>query len=180
MRPRQLQIHLEKIATDYPDQNIDPSMIPAAVAESSKRIAKFLVDEFRTDHQYLARFITSLHKKDNVMEYKIFRLLIEEGMRRYYTNGKPPQIEDTVDTLYAMGFFGVVNFVDHGRETPAGYYPPTRESRRHFVDFFFKNPHPSISGTLQDDSVVAFHPVLIDYAACGHMAVSSLASSLRP
>lgn len=33
MRPRQLQIHLEHLSSDYRDKNIDPSMVPVAVAE---------------------------------------------------------------------------------------------------------------------------------------------------
>lgn len=165
MRPRQLQIHLEQLATDYHGRNIDPSMIPTAVSESSKKVAKYFIDEFRTDHPYLVRFIASLHRKENVMEFRDFRLLVEEGLRRYHTSGKLPLVEDMVDTLYAMGFFGVVNFLEQGRDAPSIYCPPTKESRRHFVDFFFKNPHASISGTLQDDRVVAFHPVFIDYCS---------------
>jgi hypothetical protein len=165
LRPRQMQIHLEQLATDYYDKNIDPSMVPAAVGEASKKIAKYFVDEFKTDYPYLSKFISSLHRQNNVMEYREFSKLVEGGLAKFHKNGDAPDFEDMIDTLYAMGFFGVLNFVEPGRELPGVYCPPSKESRRHFVDFFFKSPHPSVSGTLQDTSVVALHPVFTDYCS---------------
>jgi hypothetical protein len=163
LRPRQLQIHLEQLTVDYRDQNIDPSMVPAAVAASSKSIAKFFIDEFRTDYPNLARFIASMHGRDNVMEYNQFRQLVSNGLHRYHGVEEDSEVEDTIDELYSMGLFGVLTFIESGQESSGVYCPPTRESRRHFVDFFFKNAHASISGTLQDDSLVALHPVFIEH-----------------
>jgi hypothetical protein len=165
MRPRQLQIHLEQISDDYLDRNIDPSMVPNSVSEASKKIAKFFADEFKTDYPYLSRFIASLHRKDNILDYRDFVTIVEAGINKYHKNGDAPDIEDMIDNLYAMGFFGVLNFIEPGREMPGLYCPPTKESRRHYIDFFFKNPHPSISGTLQDSSVIAFHPVFTDFCS---------------
>jgi hypothetical protein len=159
-RPRQVQIHLEHIGSQYPDRNIDPSMVPRAISESSKKIAKYFIDEFVSDHPSLGRFVSAFHRKDNVFEYRYFRSVIADKLG---PKDVDLVLEDKVDTLYAMGMFGVVNFIEPGSEVGDVYCPPTKESRRHFVDFFFKNPHPSISGTLKDDSIIAFHPVFADY-----------------
>lgn len=138
-------------------------MVPAAVAASSKSIAKFFIDEFRTDYPNLARFIASMHGRDNVMEYKQFRQLVSNGIHRYHVVEEDSEVEDIIDELYSMGLFGILTFIESGQESSGVYCPPTRESRRHFVDFFFKNAHASISGTLQDDSLVALHPVFIEH-----------------
>ena len=164
-RPRQVQIHLEHLASQYPDKNIDPSMIPHSIAESSKKIAKYFIDEFRTDHPNLGRFVNSLHRRDNVMEYREFKIVVADAIKKFPSTDTELLLEDKVDILFAMGLFGIVNFVDPGSEIRDVYCPPTKESRRHFVDFFFKNPHPSISGTLQDSSLIAFHPVFVDFAS---------------
>lgn len=97
------------------------------------------------------------------MEYQQFSAVIEHGLHRYAGLNTPPPVDDMIDSLYSMGMFGVVHFLDPGQEASGMYCPPTKESRRHFVDFFYKNPHPAISGTLDATSVVAFHPVFIDY-----------------
>lgn len=165
MRPRQPQIHLEQLALDHFDRNIDPSMVPNSVAESSKKIAKYFIDEFKTDHAYMSRFVSSLHRKDNILEYKEFLSMIDDALKKHQAGGDDVLVEDMVDSLYSMGFFGVLNFIEPGRDAPGIYCPPTKESKRHFVDFFFKNPHPSISGTLQDSSLVALHPVFVDFCS---------------
>lgn len=161
-RPRQVQIHLEHLGSEHPDKNIDPSMIPRAISESSKKIAKYFIDEFITDHPNLGRFVSSFHRKDNVFEYRYFKAVVAD---KFSSKDNGLILEDKVDTLYAMGMFGVFNFIEPGVDVGDIYCPPTKESRRHFVDFFFKNPHPSISGTLQDDSLIGFHPVFADYSS---------------
>jgi hypothetical protein len=163
MRPRQLQVHLEHLASEHHDQIVDPSRVPKAVAESSKKVAWHFIMEFRTEHPHLDGFISSLKDADNVMEFSKFRKLIEDAIIRFH-RGEAISVAAKVDAMYGMGFFGVLNFVENG--TPLGdvYCPPTRESRRHYVDFFYKNPHPAISSTLRDESLVALHPIFVDYA----------------
>ena len=163
-RPRQMQIHLENLASEHRDKNIDPSMIPNSIAESSEKIAKYFIDEFKTEHPKLGHFIASLHKKDNVMEYVKFKKIVADAITKFHPKQVGLLLEDKVDTLYSMGFFGIVNFVEHGDELINRYCPPSRESKRHYVNFFFKSPHPSISGTLNDDSLIAIHPIFVNYS----------------
>jgi hypothetical protein len=165
MRPRQLQIHLEHLASEYHDDIVDPSGVPKAITESSKKVAQYFINEFRTDHPNLGRFLSSLHQKDNVMEFRVFRVLVEDALKKFHSKQNSLTVEDKIDTLYSMGFFGIINFIEPSVTVGDIYCPPTKESKRYYVDFFYKNPHPSISTTLCDDSVIAFHPILIDYAS---------------
>lgn len=164
MRPRQLQIHLEHLATACQDQVVDPSAVPKAIAESSKAVAKHFINEFRTDHPNLDRFIGSLHGKSNVVEFRELRRIVSDALKRFQAAEDNLSVERKIDTLYSMGFFGIVHFIEPGEVVGELYCPPTKEATRHYVDFFYKNPHPAISSSLQDDSVIAFHPILVDYA----------------
>lgn len=164
-RPRQVQHHLEHLSSKFLDQNIDPTMVPNSIAESSKKIAKYFIEEFHTDHPSLGKFVNSLHKKDNIIEYRELKKIVADAIVKFHSGDTGLILEEKIDMLYAMGMLGVVNFVETGTEIGEVYCPPTRESKRHYVDFFFKNPHPSISGTLQDNSLVAFHPIFVDYAS---------------
>lgn len=164
LRPRQLQVHLETLSSEYHDQIINSSGVPKVVAESSKKVAMHFVNEFRTEHPHLERFISSLHQKDNVIEYREFRKYIENAIDRFHGGNPSLTVEHKVDTLYAMGFFGVINFIESSAVLGNIYCPPTRERKRHHVNFFFKNPHPTISSTLKDDDLIGIHPVFVDYA----------------
>ena len=165
MRPRQIQIHLEHLAMEFIGQTIQDKFVPRAISESSKKVAGFYVQEYLTEYPNLTKFINSFHKTVNVMEYKEFRRYVENALVRFHNKNDNITVESKVDTLYAMGFFGVVNFPEAGEVLGDAYRPPTKESRPHWVDFFFKNPHPSISLTLCDESVVALHPIFVDYAS---------------
>lgn len=164
MRPRQLQIHLEHLASAFHDQIVDPSGIPKSISESSKALATHFINEFKTDHPHLDGFIGSLHRKDNVLEFRELRKIVSDAFRRYQDTEDIQKIEQKINALYAMGFFGIVHFIQLGEVVGDMYCPPTKESNRHYVDFFFKNPHPTISSTLKDESVIAFHPIFVDYA----------------
>lgn len=165
MRPRQLQIHLEYLASEFQSNIVDPSGITKAVAESSKRVARHFINEFKTDHPNLEQFISSLHGQSNIIEFRMLRKIISDALRRFDDVDDNLIVERKINTLYSIGFFGVVNFIESGEAIGELYCPPTKESKRHYVDFFFKNPHPAISSTLQDDSIIAFHPIFVDYAS---------------
>jgi hypothetical protein len=164
MRPRQLQIHLECLAADNHDRIVTPSTVPKTISDSSKSVSRFFINEFRTEDPDLDTFVSSLSHSDNVLEYGAFRKTIESAIVKSHSKDEGHSVETKVDLLYAMGFFGIVNFVEAGAPIGDVYCPPTRESRRHYVDFFYKNPHPAISSTLKDDSVIGLHPILVDYA----------------
>lgn len=165
MRPRQLQIHLEHLASAFQDQVVDPSGIPKSISESSKAVAKHFINEFQTDHPNLDRFIGLLHGKNNIIEFRELRKIVSDALWRFQSTEDTQKIEQKVDTLYTMGFFGVLHFVQPGEVVGDLCCLPTKESTRHYVDFFFKNPHPAISSTLKDESLIAFHPIFVDHAS---------------
>lgn len=164
MRPRQLQIHLDALATRHRNVNIQPTMIPKSVAASSERLARFFIGEFALDRPELERFVLLFGDQDNVMEYKVFRDQVYKGMRRFVVCQEGTTVEELVDDLYAMGLFGIVKFENGKALQQDIYYPPTRESRRHYVEFFYRRPHSKISARLTDDSLIALHPIFVHFA----------------
>ena len=165
MRPRQLQVHLEHLSNSYRDQIIDPKVVSKSISESCKQITQYYINEFSIDHPNLGRFIGSLHGKDNIFEYKTLVKITRDALRLYGNDYSLEEVWKKVDVLYAMGLFGVVHYVESGQVTGDIYCPPSKESRRHYVDFFYKNPHPNISTMLVDDSLIAIHPIFYDYVS---------------
>jgi hypothetical protein len=160
-RPRHMQAHLSNLATTHDGKNIDPTMVPGAISSSARSIATNFINEYKIDHPKLREFINLFSEKENIMEYQKFREFVQLALKKFQP-GSTVTVEERIDALYAMGFFGLVKFVDSGAQLGDRYYPPTRESNRHYVDFFYKQPHSAISGRLKDDSLVALHPIFID------------------
>jgi hypothetical protein len=164
MRPRQLQIHLEYLSKSYYDQNIDPSAIAKSIAQSCRDMTSYFINEFIVDHPHLREYIGSLHGRDNVFEYKTLIKITQDALRRFDGNDSREAVIKKIDTLYAMGFFGVLRMIRAGEITGDIYCPPSKKGGRHYFDFFYKNPHPSISSMLAVDDLVAIHPIFFDYA----------------
>ena len=165
-RPRHLQIHLTTLASRHRNKNIDPSMVPSSIAASSEQITRYFINEYSTDFPFLLKLIQLFHRRDNIMEYKHFRDIVGNGMRKSRMDIELT-LESIVNLLYEIGFFGIVNFIDPGENVDSAIYcPPTKEGRKHYVDFFYKSPTPkvSVSGFLTDTSVVALHPIFVHFA----------------
>ncbi len=167
-RPRQLQLHLQRLAKSHPGAVIQPSMVPPSVAESSKEIAKYFIDEYRADHPNLGKFIAGLSRKDNIVEFKELRHIVADGLKKYaarrddiVTDGA---VEEKIDVLYAMGFFGIVK-TQNGRDKARDrYFPPARQGERRYVDFYYLNPQAHVGESLAEADLVAFHPVIAEMA----------------
>jgi len=164
LRPRQLQIHLDHLARKYRGINIDPSMVPKSISESCRILSTNFVGEYSLDHPNLERFILTFEQKNNVMDFKTFRDLVAAGIKRFHGPEHGVDVDDKLDILYATGLFGIVRFVDQGDLMQEPYYPPTKESRRHYVDFFFRKPYTKVSSRLADDALIALHPMFVDFA----------------
>jgi hypothetical protein len=165
LRPRQIQIHLSTLAAAHPGLNIDPSMIPKSIAESNQKLAKFFIDEYGLDHPYLRRMILSFENKDRVMAFKTFREHVATSVTKFSEPGRRINIDEAIDSFYVMGLFGAVRFMEAGdARRDSYYYPPARDGKQHYVDFFFRTPDTTISSRLSDDSEVALHPIFADYA----------------
>ncbi|HEY1607061.1 MAG TPA: hypothetical protein VGF77_15845 [Allosphingosinicella sp.] len=164
MRPRQLQIHLGALAKRHAGMTISPTMIPKSVAASSAEIAKYFIDEFALDYPNLDKFVLMFSDKNNVMEYSKFREQILHGLRKFDGESGGYLVDSRIDDFYSMGLFGIVRFAEDNNLNSGHYYPPTREGRHHYVEFFYRRPYSSVSGRLQDDALIALHPVFVDYA----------------
>jgi Cdc6-like AAA superfamily ATPase len=164
MRPRQIQIHLDMLARKYRGLNIDPSMIPNSIGLSSNNISKYFMDEYSLDHPNLERFILGLEDRCNVMEFSEFREFVNLGLKKFHGSDHDIDIDDKIDVLYSIGFFGVVRFAEKGDLMREQYYPPTRESRPHYVDFFYRKPYTKISSRIHDETPIAIHPIFVDFA----------------
>lgn len=164
MRPRQLQIHLDDLAKRNHGVNIDPSMIPKSVAESSEKLAKYFVEEFSLDRPDLERFILTFGEQNSVMSYAAFREHVTKGMERFDVRRGANTVEEVIDDLYTTGLFGVVKFVESGAIGNGTYCPPTREDKKHFVEFFYRRPYSKISARLHDNSLIALHPIFVHFA----------------
>ena len=139
-------------------------MVPKAISESSQTLATNFVGEYGLDHPNLERFILTFEQKDNIMEFKTFRELVGAAVKRFHGPDSGIDVDDKLDILYATGLFGIVRFVGQGDLMQEPYYPPTKESRRHYVDFFFRKPYRKVSTRLADDALIALHPIFVDFA----------------
>ena len=165
-RPRQYQIHLDKLASTYFDEVIDPSMIPASIRESSKKNVDFYLKEYFIDHPNLKAFIKKFRDKENVMTYESFKNIILEALKKYEVNGK--KVDDKVDDLYKMSFFGIIRpLKEHhmAKKEDFPYIPPRKHGiESYHVEFYFKSPTSTISTDLNDDDLIAIHPMFLDFA----------------
>lgn len=138
-RPRHIQLHLHNIAKRYPNISIESNMLAGPVSETSKKIAVSFFKEYRTDHPKLEKFIQMFDRRDNIMEYKTFVEVLNTARQRFKSDElSRNSVEDEIDNLYMIGCFGVVRFVESGELVGDRYLPPTRETKRHYVDFFTK------------------------------------------
>jgi hypothetical protein len=73
-------------------------------------------------------------------------------------------VEEKIDVLYAMGFFGIVK-TQNGRDKARDrYFPPARQGERRYVDFYYLNPQAHVGESLAEADLVAFHPVIAEMA----------------
>jgi hypothetical protein len=164
MRPRQLQIHLQGLSKQSRGRILDPSEVPRSIATSTEQLAKYWVDEYGLDHPHLEKFVLTFEGRENITEYSKFRDHVVAGLNRVHGLGHTIDIDDHIDSLFAMGMFGVLKFANGGDSHEHRYYPPTRESRRHYVEFFYRRPYTKVSSRLSDDSPVALHPIFTSFA----------------
>ena len=165
-RPRQLQIHLQMLSEQFPDQNIDAKMIPKAVRQSCRKIVEYYIREYYIDHPNLDKFIARFHEKPNVLPYQEFRDIVIETIRQYSVQGW--NIDAKIDALYEMGFFGVIqDIAEHHPivDDEFSYLPPRKTGATPYrVMFYYKNPRSRIINRLRDDNLIALHPIFFDYA----------------
>jgi hypothetical protein len=164
LRPRQLQIHLGTLASNHRGANIDPSMVPKSVAESNRKLATHFINENLIDHPNLEGMILSFERRDNVMSFNVFREKIATSLRKAHGPDHGLNVDEEIDALYVMGLLGVLRFVEDGDMRRNRYYPPCKESRQHYVDFYYSAPDTKISARLADDTPVALHPIFVDFA----------------
>lgn len=166
-RPRQLQIHLERLSRAYPSMSIEPNMLPRIVRESCKSVATFFFKEYELDHPNLERLLVSRFKgKPNVLPFSEFRDIIATSLRQYQVDGIT--VEEKIDILYTIGFFGVINeMADFEEASHAGdrYFPPRKATIKPYrVDFYYTNRIPKITHSLRDDTLITMHPTFVDHA----------------
>lgn len=165
-RPRQLQMHLQMLGEHYQDQVIEPHMLARIVKQSCRKIAKYYIDEYYIDHPRLDMFIARFHDKFNILAFQEFRSIVEDAISRYSIQGWT--VEAKIDTLYEMGFFGVLHEIaEHHllNDDECRYLPPRKAGIKPYrVMFYYKNPRSRIVNRLNDRSRIAIHPMFFDYA----------------
>ena len=166
-RPRHLQIHLNNLANLYEGRSITSSMVTRSLAQSSKEVASFYLKEYELDHPNLDKLLSSSFKgKENVMPYGVFRGIIADGLKTYRV--KYVTVDEKIDVLYSIGFFGIVERLSDRRkvDTLDRYYPPRKTTVGPYkVDFYYSEAtqRRNVSHTLSDNSLIALHPVFVDY-----------------
>ncbi len=164
-RPRHIQIHLEELARRYESMNIDPTMIPKSIRESSKKIAGFIIKEYKIDHQNFELFLRQFKGICNVITYREFRLIVEKVLNIF--NVTSWTIDKKIDSLYNIGFFGIVRMIDSSYDQIDRIYryrPPRKNNIVPYqCDFYYVKPIQEISSSLDEDSKVAIHPVFFDH-----------------
>jgi len=165
-RPRQLQVHLEKLSSLYNDQNIDPSMIPRSIRESCRKLCTFYILEYYIDHPNLEEFIYRFKGKYNVMPYSEFKKIVEGSLAKFGI--KDLSAAKKINMLYTMGFFGVLEFLDahHERTCDEYHYLPPRKIgiAPYRIRFYYKSPQSRVSASLDDHDLIAIHPMFFDTA----------------
>jgi len=164
-RPRHLQIHLEMLAEEYFNKTIDPSMIAKSIRESSKKIADFIVKEYKVDHPLMAPFLARFKGCTNILPFYEFREIIKKALEIF--DVKHWTIDTKIDSLYNMGFCGVVKFLgDHHQQIDRmkRYVPPRKVGVNPYqCDFYYVKPTDNFSSTIDDHSLISIHSIFFDY-----------------
>jgi hypothetical protein len=164
-RPRHFQIHLQMLSEMYPNKTIDPSMISKAIRESSKKIADFFMKEYKIDHPLIEPFLKRFKGKPNIMEFKEFRAIVGNALEALAV--KDWDIDQKINTLYNIGFCGVVKLLgpfDGQIQRIHRYHPPRKIGIAPYrCDFYYTKPIPKLSSYVDNDSLIAIHPLFFDY-----------------
>ena len=164
-RPRHLQVHLEMLADKYYDETIDPSMIPKSIRESSKKLARFIVKEYKIDHPLMDHFLRRFKGCPNIIPFYEFREIVTKALEIFEV--KHWTVNKKIDSLYNMGFCGVVKHLDshHGKIDRIQRYMPPRKTgvTPYQCDFYYVKPEEGFSSTVVDQSLIAIHSIFFDY-----------------
>jgi hypothetical protein len=171
MRPRQVQIHLRELSLATEGRNVDPSDIPKSIRLSCEKQAGFFVDEYKLAFPILEPLVREMKGCDNVMTLAVFENVVKGSLRKLIDDFKnseldisDKEISENVNSLYNIGFFGILELCDSSEMDADIYYPPLKGTKRHRVDFFFKKPVDDVKSRMKSDSLVAIHPMFFEYA----------------
>ena len=162
-RPRHFQAHFLKMGEMFPGEVLSEEMVSVSIAESSRQIASYWIEEYDLDFPFVREFIKSLYQRENVFTYKGLRGIIFDFQKGRGQDTGGQAITAIAETLYTTGFLGILSDVEPGAERAGRYYPPSKGGKRTHFDFYFKSGRREIIRTLQDESRVAIHPIFNEH-----------------
>lgn len=157
--PRHFQVILWNLCVATSGRTIAPADVPKCVRECETKLFEYWIDEYHGDCVDLRSFCKAFMGKQNVLRFSEFRRIVEKATSHLDSAWKP---EDAVDWLYSASFFGVVHKFteeDLARGRVRGYCPPARDGFRYQVLYFHKDKIGSVSRAIDDDDMVAVHPI---------------------
>ncbi|OJF70599.1 hypothetical protein BK026_18495 [Alteromonas sp. V450] len=168
-RPRQILRTLEALETEARKNDFDANKFRQVIHRLAKKNVDAFIKEYSIDHPNLKRFFHRFKNFSNVCEYTSFRQKVEKIISDL---GSYVSLDDKIDQLYNMGFFGVLKELkghDIKDTAATAYLPPTRyRGQRYLCKFYYHHPDESISGALQGEDVIVIHPMFFDYCEQDH------------
>jgi len=156
-RPRQILLHVQEIL-DLWDQRsekfrVDPSFIPAVVANMNQQIAQTVVNQLELDHPGLNAFMKSWRGHTTTATVGEF----QDRIRRIFGITENHEVYEFFDTLFNFGIFGIAERRDLTSGSP--------QARFRF-DYVGDGLTPSVHFSVDEKDIVAFSPMFREFCGC--------------
>lgn len=157
-RPRQLLVHIQTILDKWDESSstfrVDPSFIPAVVANTNYELARRVVAQLEIRHPGLGGFLQSWSGRPLTMTVAEF----QDRLGKFLVDLKTPQeIISVFDDLYNFGIFGVSLKKPTSRENQQTNF------KFAFVgDRFSRNFHTGVD----ERDLLALSPMFREYSGC--------------
>jgi hypothetical protein len=159
-RPRHLQIQLKTLAEMFPNQEIDAGMLRDSVRAACYNLVIFFVQEYEIDHPYLDAFLNMLRGQKNIMTYGELYSVVDAVARQ---GDSISSIEETIISLYKIGFFGVYENISPRHDSHrTGYVPPRKSSVQPYCFKFYYNSPTHEGLSFSKETKVGIHPIFFD------------------
>jgi hypothetical protein len=156
-RPRHLLIQLQFLLDRWDESHssfrIDPSFIPAVVAQTNQKLAERVVSQLALAHPTLPSFLRSWTRSSNTILLSDFLSRIG----RYFNCPGPQEAGEVFDSLFNFGIFGLAR---------ASEIKKGQKNSSFQFGFVGDRIAGNLSTMFMPNDVVALSPMLSEYCGC--------------
>ncbi|MCL2722110.1 MAG: hypothetical protein FWD47_12345 [Treponema sp.] len=177
-RPRQVLAILVELEKEARTKELNDATFRKIVHDKTMDNVDFFIKEYAINYPYLDDFLKRFRNVQNKISYQDFRSHITKIFNDLSRVVVVTSIEDWLDQLYNIGFWGILYPLDDDAAVEAEQKYIVSNSRynrkRYICKFYYHFPSKSITKSIHDDEEIVIHPMFYDYCnqACTDVFVT--------